>query len=105
MTPGQSGGQFASIAVATWISTALFLRIPDGFSTGLLVNGCVAAAAWIGVLAWAKSRWLLAAICFTACVIGPWGYGNILGAPISLGLAVAAGVSMSRQRKSSNLAG
>ena len=63
----------------------------------MICSGIVLA--WLGVWAWYRKRWAIAAPALLFSLAMPWGYFVEISAPIVLGLATVAGVRGFRQRR------
>jgi hypothetical protein len=84
-------GQLLAIGIAVWAVTAVILTTSKGLTREFIVPLAGAIVCVVGAWAWAVERFILAGICLvSASILVPWGYGNVLGRPVALGLAVTA---------------
>jgi hypothetical protein len=72
----------------------------------LFIEPLAVAAAWVGVWAWLRRRWLISTLCLFAAAFGPWGINLELAViPLALGLLslfIALGRRLQQAHRSSS---
>jgi len=65
---------------------------------GIAIVAVALVSAWIGMWAWSRARWSIAAPTILASVAVPWGYFGVIAGPFVLGLSAVATVRAYRAR-------